>query len=99
MLYLKQSPCEDSPVIIQPNILKDERGYFMETFKEKEFFENVGHIDFVQENESRSTSGVFRGFHFQKPPYLQSKLLQVFFSLYQLLDHTLFPLVYFFYKH
>ena len=35
MLYLKQSPCEDSPVIIQPNILKDERGYFMETFKEK----------------------------------------------------------------
>ena len=77
MLYLKQSPCEDSPVIIQPNILKDERGYFMEIFKEKEFFENVGHIDFVQENESRSTSGVFRGFHFQKPPYEQAKLVRV----------------------
>ena len=77
MLYLKQSSVEDSPVIIQPNVLKDERGYFMETFKEKEFFENVRQINFVQENESCSTSGVFRGFHFQKPPYAQAKLVRV----------------------
>lgn len=77
MLYLKQSSVEDSPVIIQPNVLKDERGYFMETFKEKEFFENIGNINFVQENESCSTSGVFRGLHFQKPPYEQAKLVRV----------------------
>lgn len=77
MLYLKQSPVEDSPVIIQPNVLKDERGYFMETFKEKEFLECIGNVNFVQENESCSTSGVFRGFHFQKPPYEQAKLVRV----------------------
>ena len=77
MLYLKQSSVEDSPVIIQPKVLKDDRGYFMETFKEKEFFENIGYIKFAQENESCSTSGVFRGFHFQKPPYEQAKLVKV----------------------
>lgn len=77
MLYLKRSPVEDSPVIIQPNVLKDERGYFMETFKEKEFLEYIGNVNFVQENESCSTSGVFRGFHFQKPPYEQAKLVRV----------------------
>lgn len=77
MIYLKQSSIEDSPVIVHPIVLEDERGYFMETFKEKEFFKNVGHINFVQENESRSTAGVFRGLHFQKPPYEQAKLVRV----------------------
>ena len=77
MLFIKQSSVEDSPVVIHPNVLKDERGYFMETFKEKEFFENVGNINFIQENESCSTSGVFRGLHFQKPPYEQAKLVRV----------------------
>ena len=83
MLFIKQSSVEDSPVVIQPNVLKDERGYFMETFKEKEFFENVGNINFIQENESCSTSGVFRGLHFQKPPYFY--LLLYNFQMYCLI--------------
>ncbi len=64
-------------IIIEPKIFGDERGYFCETFKDEEFREKVGPVTFVQENENKSSYGVLRGVHFQKPPYTQSKLARV----------------------
>ena len=64
-------------VIIEPRIFFDDRGYFFESFSQKEFEEKVGRIRFVQDNESRSVYGVVRGLHFQKPPYTQAKLVRV----------------------
>lgn len=64
-------------VIIQPRVFKDERGYFMESFKESFFKENFPNIHFIQDNESRSSYGVLRGLHFQKPPFEQTKLVRV----------------------
>jgi len=64
-------------VIIEPRIFKDERGYFFESFSEKNFQEQVCKTGFVQDNESKSSYGVLRGLHFQKPPYAQSKLVRV----------------------
>lgn len=64
-------------VIIEPRLFKDDRGYFFESFNQKEFEEKVCKTTFVQDNESRSTYGVIRGLHFQKPPYAQSKLVRV----------------------
>ena len=64
-------------VIIEPRIFYDDRGYFFESFSQKEFEEKVGRIRFVQDNESRSVYGVVRGLHFQKPPYTQAKLVRV----------------------
>ena len=66
----------DGVVIIEPRIFKDARGYFFESFSQREFDEKVGHIDFVQDNESMSSYGVMRGLHFQRPPYTQSKLVR-----------------------
>ena len=63
-------------VIIEPRIFKDERGYFFESFSQKEFDEKVMPIKFVQDNESMSSYGVMRGLHFQRPPYTQSKLVR-----------------------
>jgi len=63
--------------IIEPVIFKDQRGYFCETFKESEFAKAITGITFVQENENKSSYGVLRGLHFQKPPYAQSKLARV----------------------
>lgn len=63
-------------VIIEPRIFKDARGYFFESFSQREFEEKVGKIDFVQDNESMSSYGVMRGLHFQRPPYTQSKLVR-----------------------
>ena len=65
------------PVIIAPKVFKDERGYFFESFNEKEFKEKIADVDFVQDNESKSSYGVLRGMHFQKPPYAQAKLVRV----------------------
>lgn len=62
--------------IVEPKILGDERGYFFESFNQKEFEEHIGKIGFIQDNESKSNKGVLRGLHFQKPPYSQSKLLR-----------------------
>ena len=62
--------------IIEPRIFKDERGYFFESFSQREFDEKIGPIRFVQDNESMSTYGVMRGLHFQRPPYTQSKLVR-----------------------
>lgn len=64
-------------VIIEPRLFKDDRGYFFESFSQKEFEEKVCNTRFVQDNESCSTYGVLRGLHFQKPPYAQSKLVRV----------------------
>lgn len=63
-------------LIIKPQIFKDSRGYFFESFSQREFNEKVAPIQFVQDNESCSTYGVMRGLHFQKPPYSQSKLVR-----------------------
>ena len=64
-------------VIIEPSIFRDDRGYFFESFSQREFQEKVCNTVFVQDNESKSSYGVLRGLHFQKPPYAQSKLVRV----------------------
>ena len=66
----------DGVVIIEPRIFKDARGYFFESFSQREFEEKVQSITFVQDNESKSSFGVLRGLHFQNPPYAQSKLVR-----------------------
>lgn len=63
--------------IIEPKVFKDARGYFMEAFKQAEFEQNIGKINFIQDNESCSSKGVLRGLHYQLAPYLQSKLVRV----------------------
>ena len=64
-------------VIIEPKVFGDERGYFMETWSQKDFDEQVRPIKFVQDNESKSKYGVLRGLHFQKGEHAQSKLVRV----------------------
>ena len=63
-------------VIIEPKVFKDARGYFFESFSQREFEEKVRKINFVQDNESMSSYGVMRGLHFQAPPFSQSKLVR-----------------------
>ena len=63
-------------LILEPRIFKDARGYFFESFSQREFEEKVGPVLFVQDNESMSSYGVMRGLHFQRPPYTQSKLVR-----------------------
>ena len=63
-------------VIIEPKIFKDSRGYFFESFSQREFEEKVRKVNFVQDNESMSSYGVMRGLHFQRPPFAQSKLVR-----------------------
>ena len=62
--------------LIEPKIFKDARGYFFESFSQREFDEKVRKINFVQDNESMSGYGVMRGLHFQWPPFTQSKLVR-----------------------
>ena len=66
----------DGIVIIEPKVFKDQRGYFFESFSQREFEAKVRKINFVQDNESMSSYGVMRGLHFQRPPYTQSKLVR-----------------------
>ena len=66
----------DGVVIIEPKVFKDSRGYFFESFSQREFEQKVRPINFVQDNESMSVYGVMRGLHFQRPPYSQSKLVR-----------------------
>lgn len=63
--------------IIEPKVFNDARGYFMEAWKQSEFNENVGRVDFIQDNESKSSFGVLRGLHYQKGNTSQSKLVRV----------------------
>lgn len=64
-------------LLIEPRIFKDDRGYFFESFSERDFQTMVRNVKFVQDNESKSSYGVIRGLHFQKPPFAQSKLVRV----------------------
>ena len=66
----------DGVVIIEPKVFKDARGYFFESFSQREFEEKVRKINFVQDNESMASYGVMRGLHFQRPPFTQSKLVR-----------------------
>lgn len=72
----------EGPAIIEPRVFKDARGYFFESFSQREFDEKVAipqygkPIIFVQDNESMSSYGVMRGLHFQAPPFTQSKLVR-----------------------
>lgn len=63
--------------LIEPKVFRDERGYFMEAFKEEEFKAHVGNVHFVQDNESKSSFGVLRGLHYQKGEFSQAKLVRV----------------------
>lgn len=63
-------------LIIEPKIFKDSRGYFFEPYNLKSYKKTLGVINFVQDNESKSSRGVLRGFHFQKPPFEQAKLVR-----------------------
>lgn len=63
-------------LIIEPKVFKDNRGYFFESYSQREFEEKVRKINFVQDNESMSSYGVMRGLHFQYPPFAQSKLVR-----------------------
>ena len=64
-------------VVIEPRLFRDARGYFFESFNQQEFDAKVVPTVFVQDNESKSSYGVVRGLHFQKPPYAQAKLVRV----------------------
>ena len=66
----------DGVLIIEPKVFKDARGYFFESFSQREFDEKVAPIRFVQDNESMSSYGVMRGLHFQRPPFAQTKLVR-----------------------
>lgn len=63
-------------VIIEPSVFSDNRGYFLESFNKKNFEDNISKINFVQDNESKSSRGVLRGLHFQTPPFAQAKLVR-----------------------
>lgn len=68
----------EGPFIVEPRVFGDARGYFFESFNQLDFAEQTGlEPNFVQDNESRSTYGVVRGLHFQRPPYAQAKLVRV----------------------
>lgn len=63
--------------VIEPKVFNDRRGYFFESFRQAEFEAHIGHVDFVQENESMSSRGVLRGLHYQKGASAQAKLVRV----------------------
>ena len=65
-------------VLFEPKVFADDRGYFSETFRQDVFEEAIGHkVNFIQDNESKSSFGVLRGLHYQLPPFSQSKLVRV----------------------
>lgn len=66
----------EGPLIIEPKVFGDARGYFFESFSQREFDSKVGELRFVQDNESCSRRGVMRGLHFQMPPFTQAKLVR-----------------------
>ena len=64
--------------IMEPKVFKDARGYFFEAWKQADFDEHIGrHVEFVQDNESKSSRGVLRGLHYQKGEFSQAKLVRV----------------------
>ncbi len=76
MEYIEQSV--KGVFVIEPKVFGDSRGYFYESFKQAEFDEHIGHhVEFVQENQSKSSKGVLRGLHYQKGDASQAKLVRV----------------------
>ena len=76
MKFIPQSIAD--VILIKPTIHGDDRGYFVETFRQDLFEEAIGYkVNFVQDNESKSAKGVLRGLHYQLPPYTQAKLVRV----------------------
>ena len=67
----------DGVFIIEPKVFNDARGYFMEAWKQEEFNQHIGKVDFIQDNESKSSFGVLRGLHYQKGETSQAKLVRV----------------------
>lgn len=63
--------------VVEPKVFTDERGYFMESYKQNLFEQHIGKVDFIQDNESKSTKGVLRGMHYQKGEHSQAKLVRV----------------------
>ncbi len=63
--------------LLEPRVFEDERGYFFESFNHKKMMELTGDVHWVQDNEAGSEKRVFRGFHYQVPPYAQAKLVRV----------------------
>jgi len=63
--------------VIQPRVFNDSRGYFVESFKQAEFEEHIGAVNFIQDNESKSCRGVLRGLHYQRGEFSQAKLVRV----------------------
>ena len=65
-------------LLIKPRVFRDSRGYFFESFNKKKFEQELGYeVNFIQDNESKSSAGVLRGLHFQRPPFAQAKLVRV----------------------
>ena len=76
MKFIPQSIAD--VILIEPTVHGDDRGYFMESFKQDAFEDATGYIvNFIQDNESKSNKGVLRGLHYQLPPYTQAKLVRV----------------------
>ena len=75
MQYIKTSI--SGVYILEPKVFADERGYFFEAWKQSDFEENIGKVEFIQDNESRSSYGVLRGLHYQKGEWSQAKLVRV----------------------
>jgi dTDP-4-dehydrorhamnose 3,5-epimerase len=76
-MKIEKTPIE-GPLVLEPRVFEDERGWFMESFNQKAFDEAVGqHVEFLQDNHSFSKKGVLRGLHYQLPPYAQGKLVRV----------------------
>lgn len=63
--------------VIEPRVFNDARGYFFEAWKQSEFNEHIGEVNFIQDNESKSSYGVLRGLHYQKGDFSQAKLVRV----------------------
>lgn len=62
--------------LVEPKVFEDQRGYFMESFRKDLFEKHIGEVNFIQDNESKSTKGVLRGLHFQKREFAQAKLVR-----------------------
>ena len=75
MKYIKANI--EGVYVIEPNVFEDARGYFFEAWKQAEFNEQIGKVDFIQDNESKSSFGVLRGLHYQKGDTSQAKLVRV----------------------
>lgn len=80
MLEIEKTPLKDC-FLLKPSVFRDLRGTFYESYNQQRFMETTGlSVNFVQDNQSTSTRGVLRGFHFQKPPFAQAKLVRTVFG-------------------